>query len=112
MPDVAAVASPDPGLAIHVRKQWTAAGGTSVAAPIWAGFLTLVNAARAAAGKAPLGAANPALYGAAGKGSPFRDLREGDNTYAGVSGYAAGRGWDPVTGLGSADVTKLAAKLG
>src|SRR5207244_3255279 len=31
IPDVAAVASPDPGLSIRVRNAWTAAGGTSVA---------------------------------------------------------------------------------
>lgn len=112
VPDVAAVASPDPGLSILVHGRFTAAGGTSVAAPIWAGFLAQVNAARAASGKAPLGAANAALYGVAGSASPFRDVTEGGNSYAGVSGYSAGRGWDPVTGLGSADVSKLLKKLG
>lgn len=108
VPDVAAVASPDPGLSIRVRKTWGAAGGTSVAAPLWAGFLAQVNAARIVSGRPRLGTANPVLYAAAtGAGSPFRDVTRGDNGYAGVSGFAAGKGWDPVTGLGSPDVSRL-----
>ena len=112
VPDVAAVASPDPGLSIYVRGRWTAAGGTSVAAPIWAGMLARLNAARASAGKPRLGAANAALYAAGlGKGAPFRDVTGGDNGYAGVSGFAAASGWDPVTGLGSPHVARLAKAL-
>ncbi|HEV8268650.1 MAG TPA: S53 family peptidase [Thermoanaerobaculia bacterium] len=112
VPDVSAVASPDPGLAVHVHGRWDAVGGTSVAAPIWAGFLAQVNAARAAGGKSRLGAANPALYAIAGKGSPFRDVTSGDNSFGGVEGFHADKGWDPVTGLGSPDVTKLVGRLG
>jgi kumamolisin len=109
VPDVAAVASPDPGLSIFVRKRWGAAGGTSVATPIWAGFLAQVNSARAAAGKPRLGAANAALY-AAGS-APFRDVTAGDNSYGGVAGFSATKGWDPATGLGSADVARLIGRL-
>lgn len=109
VPDVAAVASPDPGLAIRVRKQWTAAGGTSVAAPIWAGVLALVNQARRQAGRPRLGAANPALY--ALPSSVFHDVLKGDNGYGGVTGFAAGKGWDAVTGLGSPRVERLIEKL-
>jgi kumamolisin len=111
IPDVAAVASPDPGLSIFVRKKWIAAGGTSVAAPIWSGILAHVNAARAAAGKPRLGAANAALYDAARGASPFRDVTRGDNSYGGVSGYRATKGWDPTTGLGSARTGDLVNKL-
>ena len=111
IPDVAAVASPDPGLSIFVRNKWTAAGGTSVAAPIWAGILARVNAARTGAGKPRLGAANAALYAAAKGTSPFRDVTKGNNSYAGVTGYSAGKGWDPVTGLGAARVGPLVKKL-
>jgi len=112
IPDVAAVASPDPGLSIRVRNSWTAAGGTSVAAPIWAGMLAHANAARAAAARPRIGAANAALYAlASGAGSPFNDVTEGGNAYAGVSGYEASKGWDPVTGLGSADVGRLVKAL-
>lgn len=112
IPDVAAVASGNPGLSIHVRGRFAAYGGTSVAAPIWAGVLAHVDAARAAAGKPRLGAANAALYAAAkGAGSPFRDVTKGENGYAGVPGFSAGKGWDPVSGLGSPDVKKLMKKL-
>jgi kumamolisin len=112
IPDVAAVASPDPGLSVFVRGKWAAAGGTSVAAPIWAGLLARVNAARVAGRAARLGAANAALY-AVGRGAsrPFRDVVRGDNGYAGVSGFTAGKGWDPVTGLGSPDVARLVRSL-
>jgi kumamolisin len=112
IPDVAAVASPDPGLSIFVRGKWTAAGGTSVAAPIWAGFFARLNAALVAAKKPRLGAANAALY-AAGRGAsaPFTDVVRGHNGYAGVSGFPAVPGWDPVTGLGTPDVTRLARAL-
>jgi len=82
-----------------------------VAAPIWAGILARVNAARIGAGRPRLGAANAALYAAAGGASPFRDVTRGDNSYAGVAGYRAGKGWDPVTGLGSARVGSLVKKL-
>ncbi|MGE5716006.1 MAG: peptidase, partial [Acidobacteriota bacterium] len=100
------------GLSIFVRKKWTAAGGTSVAAPIWSGILAHVNAARSAGGRPRLGAANAALYAAAGHGaSPFRDVTRGDNSYGGVTGYPATKGWDPTTGLGSADAAALVKKL-
>jgi kumamolisin len=111
IPDVAAVASPDPGLSIFVRNKWTAAGGTSVAAPIWSGILAHVNAARAGAGRPRLGAANAALYAAADAASPFQDVTSGDNSYAGVTGYPASKGWDAATGLGSARVDLLVKKL-
>ena len=55
---------------------------------------------------------NAALYaGAAGARSPFRDVTVGGNGYAGVDGYDAAPGWDPVTGLGSADVGQLIRAL-
>ena len=111
IPDVAAVASPDPGLSIFVSRKWTAVGGTSVAAPIWSGILAHVNAARAAAGRPRLGAANAALYEAARGASPFRDITQGDNSYGGVTGYQATKGWDPTTGLGSVDTGALVKKL-
>jgi kumamolisin len=112
IPDVAAVASPDPGLSIRVRNAWTAAGGTSVAAPIWAAFLAQANAARTAASRPRLGAANAVLYAlGAAAGSPFNDVTEGGNGYAGVEGYEAGKGWDPVTGLGSVNVGRFVRAL-
>ncbi len=43
-------------------QQWTGVGGTSAAAPIWAGFAACVNQALADAHRGPLGYFNPLLY--------------------------------------------------
>lgn len=88
--------------------------GTSASAPVFAGMVSLVNAARLEQGKGPLGWLNPALYQQAS--SFIRDISEGNNncvplaTGSSVSvpicctqGFAATTGWDPVTGLGSVD---------
>ena len=57
-------------------------GGTSCAAPLWAGFTALVNQQAAAAGQAPVGFLNPALY-TIGKGvnytTAFHDITTGNN---------------------------------
>lgn len=36
--------------------------GTSLATPIWASILTIINEKRTAAGKGPVGFVNPTLY--------------------------------------------------
>jgi len=53
---------------------WTFYGGTSAAAPQTAAIVALANAARADAGKAPLGFLNPMLYGGLGASSVFTDI--------------------------------------
>jgi len=58
-----------------------------------------------------LGAANAALYAEDQGASPFRDITQGDNSYGGVTGYQATKGWDPTTGLGSVDTGALVKKL-
>jgi hypothetical protein len=91
---------------------WTTTGGTSSSAPIWAATLALVNAspscradratARGVGFAAPLlyqVASNPAAYAAS-----FTDVRAGSNDTYGISNgkvFAATRGYDPATGLGS-----------
>ena len=58
-------------------------GGTSLAAPVWAGFMAMVNQQAAEDGKPPVGFINPALY-AIGKStnyqSCFHDITVGANT--------------------------------
>lgn len=92
------------------NNQSMLSGGTSASTPIFAGMVSLLNAARAKVGKGPLGFLNPVLYQAA-KISPeiFNDVTSGNNSCT-VSlfaphcchfGYGAGKGWDPVTGLGT-----------
>jgi subtilase family serine protease len=79
-------------------------GGTSFAAPRWAGFLALVNQQAVANGSSTLGFANPAIY-AIGKGtsytSDFHDITSGNNNNGHGQSYNAVTGYDMVTGWGS-----------
>ena len=86
------------------------AGGTSAAAPFWAGLIALADQE---AGHA-LGFVNPAIYRVAE--SPqyhqaFHDITTGNNTVSlngtTITGYQAGAGWDPVTGWGTPDAQIL-----
>ena len=90
------------------------AGGTSAAAPFWAGLIALADQE---AGHT-LGFVNPAIYRIAR--SPryhqaFHDVTTGNNTVAlkgiTVTGYRAGSGWDPVTGWGTPDAQVLVPLL-
>ncbi|MGD0346004.1 MAG: S53 family peptidase [Terracidiphilus sp.] len=83
-------------------------GGTSFAAPLWAGYLALVNQQRASNGNGPLGFINPTLY-TIGTGSSytanFHDITSGSN------GYSATAGYDLATGWGSPNGTTLLSTL-
>ena len=99
VPDVASNADPNSGYAIYTGGSWQQIGGTSAAAPLWAGFTTLYNQKAAAASKANLGFANPAIYGigeGSGYGAALHDVTTGSN-----QDYNAGVGYDEVTGWGS-----------
>ncbi|CAK5273720.1 unnamed protein product [Mycena citricolor] len=81
--------------------------GTSAASPTFAGVVALLNDFRLSQGKAPLGFLNPLFYGTAVSG--FNDITSGSNPGCGQTGFTAGTGWDPVTGLGSPDFLRLQA---
>jgi subtilase family serine protease len=74
-------------------------GGTSYAAPQWAGFTALVNQKAISKGKPTVGFLNPIIY-PIGIGSSyahdFHDITKGSN-----GGYTAVKGFDLVTGWGS-----------
>ncbi|KAM0462226.1 hypothetical protein ACHAO4_001427 [Trichoderma viride] len=72
--------------------------GTSLAAPLWASVITLINQERALIGKKSVGFINPVLYSHA---SALTDIKQGSNPNCGTSGFTAVEGWDPVTGLGT-----------
>lgn len=78
-------------------------------------MISLINSARLKAGKSSLGWINPSLY--ALKDSYTRDITDGSNncvasaTVCCSQGYHAVAGWDPVTGLGSVNFTKLEESL-
>lgn len=74
-------------------------GGTSFAAPQWAGLLAMANQQEVSQGKSTLGFLNPTLYHI-GIGphynAAFHDITSGTN-----GGYNAVKGYDLVTGWGS-----------
>ncbi|RDX41880.1 family S53 protease [Lentinus brumalis] len=79
--------------------------GTSASTPTWASVIALLNDARLNAGKPALGFINPLLYS---QGVPaLNDITSGSNPGCGKQGFPALAGWDPVTGLGTPDYTKL-----
>jgi subtilase family serine protease len=109
VPDVAAEASVFTGVAVYVSDAggWNQVGGTSVACPIWAGYLTNLNAAFQSTGLANIGFFNPVLY-SLNFGYPadyMYDIVNGSNGYLpyypGYPGYNAGFGYDNATGSGS-----------
>lgn len=103
-PDVSAV-----GLSFWVYNGGlpTEVGGTSAATPVFAGVVSLLNDARQARGKAPLGYLNPLLYA---HPEAFTDITVGQNPGGGgcgIGGFSCAVGWDPVTGLGTPLYPKL-----
>lgn len=108
VPDVAAVADSFTGVRIVVNQEERLGGGTSQAAPIWAGMTALMNQYIVDHGGRPLGHINPLLYRTAqGSELPgFRDITAGGNAVdTPVQGY------DLVSGLGSPNVFNLARNL-
>lgn len=108
VPDIAAVADPFTGVKFVFRGEVVTGGGTSQAAPIWAGLAAIINQMLKERGLAQLGDFNPLLYqvatGAAVPG--FRDIELGGNA------ISPGRtGYDMVTGLGSPNVGNLVKNI-
>jgi subtilase family serine protease len=98
VPDISADADEDTGYVVFYDGSWGAIGGTSAAAPLWAAFTALADSS-ASCSAGSVGLANPALYGA--PAADFTDIASGNNTYDGVSGFAAGAGFDLASGLGT-----------
>ena len=86
-------------------------GGTSCAAPLWAGFCALVNQQSVATSGTTVGFLNPALYTIANGGNYancFHDVTTGDNIGSGTPGlFYAVAGYDLATGLGTPNGTNL-----
>jgi uncharacterized repeat protein (TIGR01451 family) len=86
-------------------------GGTSCAAPLWAGFTALVNQQAASAGLSPVGFLNPALY-TLGQGTNystvFHDTTTGNNfSSSSPSKFSATAGYDLCTGWGTPRGTNM-----
>ena len=113
LPDVAMIAwSPfvfigaDVSGVAEIQCCW---GGTSLAAPLWAGYSRVIANQH---GGARLGLLNPTIYSLAKTGllaNGIEDVTSGNNSYNGVTGYNAGAGYDLVTGWGSVDMSAFAS---
>ncbi|TVY68680.1 Tripeptidyl-peptidase sed1 [Lachnellula suecica] len=80
--------------------------GTSASAPTFGSVITLINEQRISSGKSAVGFINPTIYA---NPSAFTDIVAGGNQGCGTAGFTAVAGWDPVTGLGTPNYTKLLA---
>jgi hypothetical protein len=109
-PDVALTAD---NVYVRANGQDLNVGGTSCAAPLWAGFTALVNQQAAAYGAPPPGFLNPTIYRiglGAGYLAAFHDITIGDNTspdspgkFFAVPGYDLCTGWGTPIGQGLID---------
>ena len=85
--------------------------GTSAAAPLWAGFMALVNQQLAANGQPSAGFINPAIYAIAASSnylSCFHDVTSGSNSWVSSPNlFYATNGYDLCTGLGTMNGTNL-----
>jgi len=106
-PDFAAVGH---NLPVVIGGKIYPVDGTSAAAPIAAGIITLLNDLRLAANKPQLGFVNPLFYQIASQNSKaFFDVTVGDNRCGAYGfdpvccpyGYQAAPGWDATSGLGT-----------
>jgi kumamolisin len=96
VPDICGVADPQTGYDVRVDGSDTIIGGTSAVAPLWAGLIARINAAKAS----PVGFINPALYSHPGA---LRGITHGNN-----GSFAAAPGWNACAGLGSPNGQKVA----
>lgn len=101
MPDVSANGAK---LATYINGELTKTYGTSLAAPIFASLITLINNERTKAGKGSVGFINPVLYA---HPEVFTDITIGHASGCLTDGYSAVPGWDPTTGLGTPNYPAL-----
>jgi subtilase family serine protease len=78
-------------------------GGTSFAAPMWAGYMALVNQQAVVNTGKTVGFINPSLY-SIGAGSSyhsdFHDITSGSNGFSATAGYDLATGWGSPSGSG------------
>ncbi|HZL35042.1 MAG TPA: dockerin type I domain-containing protein [Tepidisphaeraceae bacterium] len=111
-PDVSMDADPVSAVSVYdsydfgASTPWDAFGGTSLAAPLWSGLIAVADQGRALNGLKSLDGASqtlPKIYQL--PASDFHDITTGNN------GYAAGPGYDLVTGRGTPIANKLVPDL-
>jgi kumamolisin len=78
------------------KGEWKAIGGTSVASPVFAAMIAVIDGARRTEGLPPVGFLNRVLYTDSGVQAAFRDVVSG-----GTAAHAAEAGWDRPSGWGA-----------
>ena len=111
IPDVSFDADPNTGVAVYDSydgNDWIQVGGTSLAAPSWAGLIAITDQLRSADGLKLLNNSGPtqALTTLYSIEAEFHDVTSGSN-----GKYTAGPGYDEVTGLGTPIANQLVPDL-
>jgi subtilase family serine protease len=115
VPDVGAVGDPFTGVGVYskINGGWIQIGGTSLSAPIWGGYISILNAGSQYLFGKSIGFFNPTLYGIGfllgiGYGNPSNYLfpvPDGTNgnpgLFGGTPGYPGGFGYNNCTGSGT-----------
>ena len=114
VPDAAANADANTPALVYVQGGIQLIGGTSLAAPLWAGFAAGIDRYLSTNGQARMGFAAPVLYQLANNPATYsrdyHDVTSGSNDpTGGTRGYSAGPAYDPATGWGSPAVDNLGA---
>lgn len=119
-PDVTANGHNCPVLDAMGAGSYSDVDGTSCSAPLVASMIAILNAHQLRKGRSTLGFVNPLLYAAAGKGTGFGPVAWGNTSSTEYSDCPRGDGfvspakktlWNPVSGLGTLNITELIAFL-
>jgi subtilase family serine protease len=107
VPDISLSASVNGGVIVYfgfggLPKGYYFIGGTSEASPLLSGIVAIATQKEGH----PIGALNPQLYALAAtqgysEADGLVDVTSGNNSFAGVTGYTAGPGYDLASGLGT-----------
>ena len=117
VPDVSADADPATGYVVYCTVAAAGCpttgsivvGGTSAAAPLWAGSTAMMNNYLQTQGKSGVGFITPQLYGLANSTqqyAPFHDVTSGTNLY-----YPATANYDEASGIGTPDIYNIARDI-
>jgi subtilase family serine protease len=117
-PDISMSAAVDGGAWVYYSfvtpdSPWHIFGGTSEASPIFSGIVALAGQVA----HHRLGLLNPGLYALGAlsqhgvKSTGIVDVTSGNNSFAGVTGFDAGTGYDLASGWGTIDAAKFVPAL-
>jgi subtilase family serine protease len=118
VPDVGYQASSRTGVLVYETDElggggWFVVGGTSSGSPQWAALVAIADQKN----NGPLGFINPALYKIGADPTRYKndfiDVDTGNNGLQApaIPGFAATKGWDAVTGLGTPNAANLVPDL-